>query len=112
MAQVITAVCGTKENGNRQPSLVYDCLTPEEAKKFIDAFYTYDELCRAMDYCEDIHMSFDSLDNGSGIVRTVCIFINGFEVSGTDEYAENLLEEEKHNLEFIRAGIKAFTGIE
>lgn len=112
MANVITSVRGTKEHGNRQPSLVYDCLTPEEAKKFIDAFCTNDELCMVMDHCEDVRMTFDSLDNGSRIVRTVCIFIDGFEVLGSDEYAESLLESEIRDLEFIRAGVKALTGIE
>ncbi len=110
MSQAMITNVGSIEH--RYVSLTYDCLSPEEAKKFIDAFYTNDELCMAMDHCEDVHMTFDSLDNGSRIVRTVCIFIDGFEVCGSDEYAESLLEAEKRDLEFIRSGIKALTGIE
>lgn len=100
------------KTGNRNVSLVYDCLSPDEAKKFIDAFYNDDELCRAMDYCDSVNMTFDSRDDGSRISRTVCIFIDGFVVSGTDEYAENLLESERHDMDFICGRIKYLTGID
>ena len=97
----------------RRITLAYDCLSPEEAEKIIDALSTDDELCRELDYCEDVNITFDSIDHGDGnLVRTICMFVDGVSVTGSDEYTERMVEEAKHGLDFIRGRIKHLTGID
>ena len=107
-----------KPTSSNQMWLVYDALNPEEANKLMEAI-TADDLCQTMSerFSAELYYSCygcrRSKDGEKFWARDLIFSIQGQCCRGNDRISvEEMLEQEREDLEEIRIILKEKTGIE